>query len=693
MQVTQEIQDDRIIGALADDYTPFFRRYYKQACLELAREYPSKTTLEVDYHDLLAFHEDSADLFLEYPEKVIQYLEEDLKDFDLPIDAGFKHAKVRVTGLNEEQVYSISELRESHGGQYIGVEGNLQKVSEFETAIETAVFTCDTGHTTVREQDHRGFQEPYQCDNEACNKQNLTLDAKKSTLTNRVEVILKEPPGEASNGSGQELHAYLAGDVIERGGENGILDHSGERVVLYGKLEWDGELLEKGNGKPVLRNYLDGHTIEYKSGSIEDANIEEHKDEFMDLAARDDAHELVRESIAPKLKGGKRLRQVKDGAWAFLFGASRKDDGETSFRGDIHLLMVGDPSTGKSTIGAEIADLSPKCESVSGTNTTGVGLTVAATEDDFGAGQWSLEPGALPKANGGHVWLDEIDKMDSGASQKLHDALEGEQRINVSKAGISADLETRAGFATGGNPVEGRFDRYTPISEQIDMDPALIDRFDLIFAMHDRQDAEQDRTKAEHVLDSITEVSRSQHADAGEVEREATSRPVSKDVLRAWIAYAREHVQPVIEDDAVKHELVDFYVSERENTSADDENRTGLSLRRVEDGYRIAEASARLALRDEITLEDVERAKELTRRVIGDVNMTGDGSFDDTKNTPTTQQDRIKNITELCREEPRTIAELVEETGMEEGKVEHEVEKLMQKGELYEPNQGEFQAL
>ncbi|MFB6222616.1 MAG: LAGLIDADG family homing endonuclease [Haloarcula sp.] len=353
-----------------------------------------------------------------------------------------------------------------------------------------------------------------------------------------------------------------------------------------------------------------------------------------------------------------------------------------------------------------IENIAPRSVYTSGKGSSSAGLTAAAVRDDFGDGQqWTLEAGALVLADQGIAAIDELDKMSSEDRSAMHEALE-QQRISVSKAGINATLKSRCSLLGAANPKYGRFDQYEPIGEQIDLEPALISRFDLIFTVTDKPDEEADRNLAEHII---------QTNYAGELHTHRTENPTSNfteeevdtvteevaptiepDLLRKYVAYAKRNCFPTMTEEA-KTRIEDFYVDLRLK-GQDEDAPVPVTARKLEALVRLAEASARIRLSDTVNEADADRAVDIAHYCLKEIGVDPEtGEFDaDVVETgqSKTQRDRIQNIKGIIADiedeydegAPADIViERAEEVGIDETKAEHEIDKLKQKGEVYEP--------
>ena len=353
-----------------------------------------------------------------------------------------------------------------------------------------------------------------------------------------------------------------------------------------------------------------------------------------------------------------------------------------------------------------IRQIAPRSVYTSGKGSSSAGLTAAAVRDDFGDGQqWTLEAGALVLADQGIAAVDELDKMSPEDRSAMHQALE-QQEISISKAGINATLKSRCSLLGAANPKYGRFDQYEPIGEQIDLEPALISRFDLIFTVTDQPDEETDRNLASHIIQTNyageLHTHRTENATSNFTEEEVATvteevaPTIEPDLLRKYVAYAKRNCFPTMTEEA-KERIEDFYVDLRLK-GQDEDAPVPVTARKLEALVRLAEASARIRLSDTVEEDDAERAVDIALYCMKQIGIDPEtGEFDaDVVETGTskTQRDRIQNLKGIIADIEDeydegapidVVVERAEEVGIEESKAEHEIEKLKQKGEVYEP--------
>jgi len=302
--------------------------------------------------------------------------------------------------------------------------------------------------------------------------------------------------------------------------------------------------------------------------------------------------------------------------------------------------------------------------------------------------------------------------MRSEDRSALHEAME-QQTVTVAKAGINAILRARCALLGAANPKYGRFDRYLPIAEQIELSPTLLSRFDLIFVMTDDPDEERDAILAKHVLDThqlgeklerMKNVATSEYArEALEIEAKRVEPVIDPELLRKYIAYAKRTVFPVLTEEA-KERIIEFYLSLRGRVK--ENSPVPITARQLEALIRLAEASARLRLSDRITVEDVDRVISIVRRSLEQIAVdpeTGQIDIDYAySGTSKSQRDKIVVIKRIVEELEKStdkgapeemILERAEEHGIDREKSREILYKMKQRGELYCPKPNHYRVV
>ena len=674
---------------LTDHFETFLRNYYKEAIHDLALHYPNEqTSISVDWRDLYQFDADLADDMIDEPDTILEFLETALARIDLPVDVDLTGAEVRITGLVSE-TYHVSETRSEHVNSYISVTGQVQKTSAVKPRITEAAFECQRCGTLKYIPQSGNFQEPYEC--QGCERQGpFSIDFDQSEFIDYQAVRLQEPPERTKGGEGEHIDAYLESDLVDA-------VSPGDRVEISGIYR-----IEEPDNKTdrAFDTYIDAKAIEIEQADFDEIAVEGYVEEIEAIAAGEegDPYDLLVESIAPKVFG---YDDVKEAIVLQLFGGWRHKNPDGTFdRGDSHIFLVGDPGSGKSTILRAVEDLAPRAVFTEGKGLTKAGATAAATRDDFGNTEWGLEAGVMVLANKGVACIDELDKVDYGAKESLHGALES-QRVNINKAGINATLPAQTALLTAGNPSYGRFDRFEPIAEQLDLSPTLISRFDLIFTFKDEPDRDRDEQIAQHIVDARQTIGRlNRDRDVEDGSRALIEPSIDRELLRAYIAYAKQTVFPTIEDDPVKRRLVEFYTELRDSGDEDDDSPIPVTARKLDAIQRLAEASARIRLSETIEEQDIERAAKLVLKSMREVGRDPEtGQFDVDvieSGRSMSQHGRRRTIIDLIEEHEieegppteDTLLDACESEGIDRARAENDLAVLKRKGEIYEPKDG-----
>ncbi len=685
------------------DWSRFLKNRYKKQLHELNREYPYKRSLFIDYRELESFGRTGirmADDLLEKPGTVIDDVKDAIRNHQL-IQAreGEGPAEINIRFINLPRKIGIRHIRSDHINKFVSVEGILRKTTEVRPRIVQAVFRCPGGHLTTREQGYGKFREPEGCATDGCTFKKLELVPKRSRFIDSQKLRIQESPEGLRGGEQpQTLDVDATDDLTGRVAP-------GDRVVINGILR-SIQRVSHGDKSTIFDIYLECNSIEIAEKEYEEVEIEEKDEEEIIRLSRDpNIYRKITHSIAPTIYGNE---DVKEAIALQLFGGITKEMPDGShLRGDIHVLLIGDPGIAKSQLLRYVVKLSPRAIYTSGQSSTSAGLTATAVKDEFGDGRWTLEAGALVLADMGIAAVDEMDKMHKEDRSALHEAME-QQSISVAKAGITATLKSRCALLGAANPKYGRFDDYAPIGDQINMPASLLSRFDLIFVMSDKPDHKRDAAIAEHILkahnigETIAQHKRQPIPGVDDEYIAEQLKPVTPDIepmiFRKYVAYAKRTCFPRLSDDA-RNSLIDYYMKLRDLAS-ESSKPVPVTARQLEALVRLAEASARIRLSNTIEPVDAERVVKIVDTCLRQVAYDAkSGSFD---------IDRVvtgfsKGKRDLIRMIKLAIRELADDNGraqiedvitrlVQEGhsrdEIRLQIDMFLRQGEAMEPKQG-----
>ena len=646
----------------------FFSTRCKDKVFAVLDMFPEEKSVVVDYNELEMFDPDSADLLIEKPDETLEAATKSIVN----IDPQRKNAKLNVRFKNVRNNIPLRFLRSEFIGKFIAVDGIVRKTDEIHPRIMSAVFECRSCMRMHEvEQKSNIIHEPAVC--QECGGRSFRLVQDESRYMDTQTVKLQEPLENLSGGDQpRQINIILEDDLVDTLAP-------GDKVRITGTLK-----TQRDERTKRFNNFIYGNYIEPLEQEFEELHIDEEDEEkIIELAKSPDIYQKIIESTAPSIRG---YFEVKEAIAFQLFGGTAKVlEDKTHIRGDMHILIVGDPGIGKSQILKYVSKLAPRGIYTSGKGTSGVGLTAAAVRDDLGG--WSLEAGALVLGDKGNVCVDELDKMREEDRSAIHEALE-QQTISIAKAGIMATLNSRCSVLAAANPKFGRFDRYKSIAEQIDLPSPILSRFDLIFIIEDKPNAERDHDLAGHIL---------------KIHQDSTiPYVIEPELMRKYIAYARKSVQPTLTKEAAEV-LQDFYVTMRSG-AIDEESPVPITARQLEALVRLAEASARIRLSNEVLKEDAQRAIKLQEDCMKQVGYDPDtGKVDIDKvegRTSKSERDKINIIIDVIKElsdeyegsAPKNIvyAELADKYNVGEEKVDEVINMLKSKGVIYEPTSDHY---
>ncbi|KAG8970275.1 minichromosome maintenance protein 5 [Tulasnella sp. 425] len=338
------------------------------------------------------------------------------------------------------------------------------------------------------------------------------------------------------------------------------------------------------------------------------------EEEFQELSRSENLYERFAASVAPSIYGSV---DIKKAITCLLFGGSKKilPDG-ARLRGDINVLLLGDPGTAKSQLLKFVQKVAPIAVYTSGKGSSAAGLTASVQRDPVSR-EFFLEGGAMVLADGGVVCIDEFDKMRDEDRVAIHEAME-QQTISIAKAGITTVLNSRTSVLAAANPVFGRYDAERSPGENIDFQTTILSRFDMIFIIRDEHDEARDMTMAKHVM----RVHMNRQDDNAEIEGE-----IDIEKMKRYIAYCKSKCAPRLSEEAMET-LSSHFVSLRkevQQVERDNDERSSIpmTVRQLEALIRISESLAKVTLSPTVQHHHVDEAIRLFKFSTMDAVTTG----------------------------------------------------------------------
>ncbi len=629
----------------------------------------------LDFMKLTEFSNKLSDEILANPEDTLRILELAVEELGL-----VKDVRVRLKNIPDSHQVKVRNIRSKHLNELILIEGIIRQASDVRPQVVNAKFECPSCGTIISVlQIEKKFREPSRC---SCGRRGgFRLISKEMVDTQRL--VIEESPESLTGGEQpKRLNVFVKEDLVEPRMEEKTTP--GARIKVIGVLKEVPVPLSTGGLSTRFELALEVNNLIPMEETFEELDIsEEDERQILELAQDPDIFNNLAKSITPSVWG---YEEIKRSLVLQLFSGVKKQmsDGSKS-RGDIHILLIGDPGVAKSVTLQFMSNISPKGRYVVGKSASGAGLTATVVRDEYLKG-WSLEAGAMVLAHKGLVCIDELEKMDPTDRSAMHEAME-QQSVTISKANVQASLKAETSVLAAANPKFGRFDPYQSIAQQIDLPPTLINRFDIIFTLRDIPDRSKDERIATHVL--------------GEHKHELKEMIIEPLLFRKYVAYAKQRIKPVLSDEAV-FELKKFYVDLR-NTPVTSESAMRpipISARQLQALVRMSEASAKLRLSETVTKDDAEKAIEIMKYYLMQVGYDYESkTFDIDKVSgkfSNSQRNKILLVKETITAMEAKMGKMIPyeeletelEGRMTKAEIDDAVNRLLKDNEIYRPKRG-----
>ncbi|KAF5859608.1 hypothetical protein ETB97_002637 [Aspergillus alliaceus] len=543
---------------------------------------------------------------------------------DLVSEVEAKIFKVLPFGLDSS--VNMRDLDPADMDKLVSVKGLVIRATPIIPDMKEAFFRCQVCNHDVQVDIDRGkIAEPTICPRNACKQRNsMEIVHNRCIFADKQVIKLQETPDSVPDGQTPHSVSLCVYDEMVD------VCKAGDRVEVTGIFRCNPVRVNprQRTQKALFKTYVDVlhvqktdrrklgvdvTTIEQELSEQAAGDVEqtrkitvEEEEKIKRTASRPDVYQLLSRSLAPSVY---EMDDVKKGILLQMFGGTNKTfqkGGNPRYRGDINVLLCGDPSTSKSQLLRYVHKIAPRGVYTSGKGSSAVGLTAYVTRDPD-TRQMVLESGALVLSDGGICCIDEFDKMNESTRSVLHEVME-QQTVSIAKAGIITTLNARTSILASANPIGSRYNPNLPVPQNIDLPPTLLSRFDLVYLVLDRVDEQEDRRLAKHLVNMYLE-------DKPENASDEEILPV--EFLTAYITYAKTKVHPVITP-AAGRALSDAYVNMRKlgDDIRSSDRRITATTRQLESMIRLSEAHARMRLSTEVTADDVEEAVRLIRSAI-----------------------------------------------------------------------------
>lgn len=507
-------------------------------------------SLEVSYDHLSASKAILAYFLANAPAEVLKIFDQVAMDVTLLHYPDYEriHSEIHVRISDLPVHYTLRQLRQTHLNCLVRVSGVVTRRTGVFPQLKYVRFDCTKCGVTLgpfQQESNVEVRISY-CQN--CQSRGpFTLNSEKTIYRNFQKLTLQESPGTVPAGRlPRHREVILLWDLIDSA-------KPGEEIEVTGiyRNSYDAQLNNR-NGFPVFATILEANHVIKSHDQLAGFRLTEQDEREIRALSRDPAIvDKIVASIAPSIYGHTDIKTAV--ALSLFGGVSKEAQGKLNIRGDINILLLGDPGTAKSQVLKYVEKTAHRAVFATGQGASAVGLTASVRRDPLTA-EWTLEGGALVLADRGTCLIDEFDKMNDQDRTSIHEAME-QQTISISKAGIVTTLQARCAIIAAANPIGGRYNSTVPFAQNVELTEPILSRFDILCVVRDTVDPEEDERLAKFVVSSHGRAHPSAQATDDNQDRMQTDQPVNngeprqdgeipQELLRKYIMYAREKCRP-----------------------------------------------------------------------------------------------------------------------------------------------------
>lgn len=569
---------------LINNLMEFINKHYVKEIREMCAT--NAESINIKYGDIVGdkkiapYVETSADVFLEQ-------LATALKNVTLQYFPNYQQIRPVVYAHITELpvVEEIRQLRNSHLNRLIRLQGVVTRRGATQALVHIAYYKCGTCKTSFGPYMHNvEVTTCFECQQSG----KLNIDNLRTVYRDTQRVTLQEVPGSVPSGSlPRAKEIVLTGDLIDSCKPGDEIDITG----VYKNIS-----ISKRTEFPLFNTVIEACGLLTKEE--DDTITEEQIKQIRELAKNKDIVSLLTNAVAPSIHGHE---DIKRAVLLSLVGGVSKQKESLKIRGDVNVLLLGDPSTAKSQFLRFAHSVSGRSVIATGQGASGVGLT-ASVRRDTATKEWVLEGGALVLADSGMCCIDEFDKMSETDRVAIHEAME-QQSISISKAGIVASLHARCSIIAAANPVRGNYNSHLSFAQNVNLSDPIISRFDILCVVKDEIDEKSDKELGKLIVQNHSRGS-------DNTDNLNSTNPFISDIglFKAYVQYAKLNVSPTVSDyNADK--ISQLYSDLRKHSM---HSGIPITVRHIESIIRISEGYAKLRLSSQVGTQDIDMAIKVT---------------------------------------------------------------------------------
>lgn len=619
---TEWLQQPRTIKFIRHQFSSFLRNFkddkevdvYEQRITEMCSN--NKQSLEVTYSHLSHKVPTLAIWVAECPSLILPIFNE--VAFELVTEVFpayeniYKQVYVRIRDLPIED--NLRDLRQIHLNALIKIKGVITKRTGIYPQMKKVYFFCKCGERKgpiyLTPNDDTKLGNCYRCHSSGP----FTLDSAETEYNNYQKITVQETPGTVPPGRvPRQKEVLLQADLVDTARPGDEVEITG---IYTSKFDYN---MNVQHGFPIFNTHIEANYIKRLHDLNHSTLTEDEIMEIRRLAKSPNIAKKLINSVAPSIHGH---NYIKTAIMLAMFGGEPKDvQGKHKIRGDINVLLLGDPGTAKSQFLKYVEKTFHRVVYTTGKGASAVGLTAGVIRDTV-TKEWILEGGALVLADKGVCLIDEFDKMNEQDRTSIHEAME-QQSISISKAGIVTSLQARCSVIAAANPIFGRYDPQRNFMDNVDLTDPILSRFDVLSVVRDEVEYHQDRALATFVINSHIK-SHPDMKDEGKEEEKQERQEylagtlldddgirinedelIPQEMLKKYMIYAKKFIHPKL-NDVDKEKISDFYSCIRKYSSA--VGGIPIGIRHIESMLRMSEAHAKMHLREHVKAEDIDVA-------------------------------------------------------------------------------------